>query len=119
MMLYLVPILGSLYPYQIGTKSFHVMSLCHIYIRQNGTKKTRKKMAKLKNGDFFFIQKSYTPVHLVESVENYELCMRRCLLCSSNKSVTHSTIAFTRVNRSDAIANDYVCFVAPIDYCVK
>ena len=30
----------------------------------------------------------YTPVHLVESVENYALCMRRCLLCSSNMSVT-------------------------------
>ena len=35
----------------------------------------------------------YNPVHLVESVENYALCMRRCLLCSSNMSVTHSALA--------------------------
>ena len=37
-------------------------------------------------------QTLYTPVHLVESVENYALCMRRCLLCSSNMSVTHSAL---------------------------
>ena len=39
----------------------------------------------------------YTPVHLVESVENYALCMRRCLLCSSNMNVTHCALAFTHV----------------------
>ena len=46
----------------------------------------------------------YTPVHLVESVENYALCMRRCLLCSSNVSIRHSALAFTRANRTDASA---------------
>ena len=49
----------------------------------------------------------YTPVHLVESVENYactELCMRRCFLCCSNMSVTHSALAFTHVNHTDASA---------------
>ena len=28
------------------------------------------------------------------------LCMRRCLLCSSNMSVTHSALAFTRANHT-------------------
>ena len=41
---------------------------------------------------------------LFESVENYALCMTRCLLCSSNMSVTHSALAFTRTNRNDASA---------------
>ena len=44
---------------------------------------------------------NYTPVHLVES-ENYTLCMRQCILCSSNMSVTHSALAFMRANRTDA-----------------
>ena len=44
----------------------------------------------------------YIPVHLVESVENYALCMRRCPLCSSNLSVTHNALAFTRANRTNA-----------------
>ena len=46
----------------------------------------------------------YTPVHLIESVENYSLCMRRCLLCSSIMSVTHSALAFMHANRTDASA---------------
>ena len=46
----------------------------------------------------------FTPVHLVESVENYALCMRRCLLRKSNISVTYSALAFTRANRADASA---------------
>ena len=48
--------------------------------------------------------RAYTPVHLVESVENYALCMRQCLLCSSNMSVAHSELAFTHANRTDASA---------------
>ena len=44
----------------------------------------------------------YTPVHLIESVENYALCMGRYLACCSNMSVTHSALAFTRANRTDA-----------------
>ena len=35
---------------------------------------------------------------------NYALCMRRCLLCSSNMSVTQSALAFKRENRNDASA---------------
>ena len=42
---------------------------------------------------------SNTPVHLIESVGNDALCMRQCLLSSSNMSVTHSALAFTRANR--------------------
>ena len=44
----------------------------------------------------------YTPIHLVKSVENYALCMRLCLSCSSNMNVTHSALAFTHANRTDA-----------------
>ena len=52
------------------------------------------------SGDFWWISWSnlYTPVHLVESVENYALRMRRCFSCSSNMSVTHSA------NHTDASA---------------
>ena len=45
-----------------------------------------------------------TNFYLVESVVNYALCMRRCLLCSGNMGVTHSALAFTRANRTDASA---------------
>ena len=35
---------------------------------------------------------------------NYALCIKWCLLCSSNMSVTHSALAFTCANRTDARA---------------
>ena len=37
-----------------------------------------------------------TPVHLVESVENCGLCMRRYLACSSYANVIHRELAITR-----------------------
>ena len=50
-------------------------------------------------------------MHLVESVEKYALCMRRCLLCSSKMSVTHSALAFTRANRTDAAPSIKLCAI--------
>ena len=38
-----------------------------------------------------------TNFYLVESVENYALCMRRCLLCSGNMGVTHSALLRARI----------------------
>ena len=46
----------------------------------------------------------YTPVHLVESVENCGLCVRRCLACSSCANVMYRGLAITRVLRYDASA---------------
>ena len=48
----------------------------------------------------------YTPVHLVESVENCVLCMRRYLACSSYANVMHRELAITRALRYDASARD-------------
>ena len=50
----------------------------------------------------------YTPVHLVESVENCRLCMRRYLACSSYANVMHRELAITRVLRHDASARDLI-----------
>ena len=51
-------------------------------------------------------QTHYTPVHLVESVENYGLCMRRYLACSSYASVMYREVAITRALRYDASTRD-------------
>ena len=48
----------------------------------------------------------YTPVHLVESVENCGLCMRRYLACSSYAKVMHQELAIMRALRYDASARD-------------
>ena len=48
----------------------------------------------------------YTPVHLVESVENCKLCMRQYLACSSYANVMHRELAITRALRYDASAKD-------------
>ena len=48
----------------------------------------------------------YNPVHLVESVENCGLCMRRYLACKSYTNVMHRELAITRVLRYDASARD-------------
>ena len=50
----------------------------------------------------------YTPVHLVESVENCGLYMRRYLACSSCANVMHQELTITRVLRYDASARDYI-----------
>ena len=47
-----------------------------------------------------------TPVHLVESVENCGLCMRRYLVCSSYANVMHQELAITRALRYDTSARD-------------
>ena len=50
---------------------------------------------------------SYTPVHLVESVENCELCMmRRYLACSSYTNVMHRELAIMHTLRYDTSARD-------------
>ena len=46
----------------------------------------------------------YTPVHLVESVENCGLCMRWCFECSSYTNVTLCALALTRAICCDASA---------------
>ena len=48
----------------------------------------------------------YTPVHLVESVENCGLCMRWYLACSSYAKVMHQELAIMRALRYDASARD-------------
>ena len=48
----------------------------------------------------------YTPVHLVESVENCGLCMRRYLACSSCANVMHRELAITCALCYDASARD-------------
>ena len=44
----------------------------------------------------------YTPVLLVESVENCGLCMRQCLASSSYAHVMHCALAITRAVGYDA-----------------
>ena len=39
----------------------------------------------------------YTPVHLIKSVRNCQLCMRRCLAFSSYSHVMHCPLVITRV----------------------
>ena len=46
----------------------------------------------------------YTPVHLVESVENCGLCVRRRLACSSYANVMHCGLAILRALRYDTSA---------------
>ena len=48
----------------------------------------------------------YTPVHLVESVENCGLCMRWYLVCSSYANVMHRELAIMRALRYDANVRD-------------
>ena len=48
----------------------------------------------------------YTPVHLVESVENCGLCIRRYLACRSYANVMHRELAITRALHFDASARD-------------
>ena len=47
-------------------------------------------------------------VHLVESVENCGLSMRRYLACSSYANVMHRELAITRALRYDVSARDYI-----------
>ena len=49
---------------------------------------------------------TYTLVHLVESVENCGLCMRRYLACSSYANVIHRELAITRALHYDASTRD-------------
>ena len=49
---------------------------------------------------------SYTPVHLVESVENCGLCTRRYLARRSYANVMHRELAITRALRYDVSARD-------------
>ena len=44
----------------------------------------------------------YTPVHLVESVENCGLCMRQCLASSSYAHVMHCALAIRHEIGKDA-----------------
>ena len=48
----------------------------------------------------------YTPVHLVESVENCGLCMRQYLACSSYANIMHRELAITCALCYDASARD-------------
>ena len=57
----------------------------------------------------------YTPVHLVESVENYALCMRRCLLCSSSMSVSIAHLLLTQIVLTPA-QSIKLCAIA--SYCL-
>ena len=50
----------------------------------------------------------YTPVHLVESVENCGMCMRWYLACSSYANVMHWELAITRALCYDASARDQI-----------
>ena len=58
------------------------------------------------------VHPSYTPVHLVESVENCGLCMRRYLACSSYANVMHRELAITRALRYGASARITLCAIA-------
>ena len=49
----------------------------------------------------------YTPVHLIESVENCGLCMRRYLACSSYVNVMYQELAITHPLHYDASVSDY------------
>ena len=49
---------------------------------------------------------SYTPVHLIESVENCGLCMRRYLACSSYAFIMHRELAIKGALHYDTSARD-------------
>ena len=68
-------------------------------------------LSRIKVNTYFFVRKKKKKIIFMlyscsprRVSRNYALCMRRCLLCSSNMSVMHSALAFTRVNRTDASA---------------
>ena len=48
----------------------------------------------------------YAPVYLVKSVENFGMCMRRYLACSSYANVMHQELAITRTLHYDASGRD-------------
>ena len=51
---------------------------------------------------------NYTPVHLIESVENWGLCMRQCLASSSYVHVMHFVLAITRAIGQDASVKHWI-----------
>ena len=53
-------------------------------------------------------RRNYTPVHLVESVENCGLCMRHFLASSSYAHVMHCALAITRVIGYDASIKHWI-----------
>ena len=65
------------------------MTAILVSFERPGIKKTTKLyLVYITIPNYNCVTRNYTPVHLVESVENYAHCMRRCLLCSSNTSVS-------------------------------